>query len=94
MFDYRRYDAGTVAFGRAAAQRGADVVLFTDPYLSPLSAAATVLLTSSVAGPPPFVSLTAATALVEALTLGVAEGAGGPAVRERLEAFDALSSDQ
>ena len=44
MFDYRRYDAGTVAFGREAARRGADVVLFTDPYLSPLSAAATVLL--------------------------------------------------
>ncbi len=39
-------------------------------------------------------SLTAATALVEALTLGVVETAGGPAVRERLEAFDVLSSDQ
>jgi DNA-binding MurR/RpiR family transcriptional regulator len=94
VFDYRRYDAGTVAFGRAAAARGADVVLFTDPYLSPLSAAATVLLTSSVAGPPPFVSLTAATALVEALALGVIEAAGGSAVRERLEQFDSLSGEQ
>jgi DNA-binding MurR/RpiR family transcriptional regulator len=94
VFDYRRYDAGTVAFGREAAQRGADVVLFTDPYLSPLSAAATVLLTSSVAGPPPFVSLTAATALVEALTLAVIETAGGSAVRDRLESFDALSAEQ
>jgi DNA-binding MurR/RpiR family transcriptional regulator len=93
VFDYRRYDAGTVAFGRAAAERGADVVLFTDPYLSPLSAAASVLLTSSVAGPPPFVSLTAATALAEALALGVIEVAGGSAVRERLEEFDVLSTE-
>jgi hypothetical protein len=53
-----------------------------------------VLLTSSVAGPPPFVSLTAATALVEALTLAVIESAGGPAVRERLESFDVLSAEQ
>lgn len=94
VFDYRRYDAGTVAFGRSARERGADVVLFTDPYLSPLSASATVLLTSSVAGPPPFVSLTAATALVEALALAVIEATGGSAVRERLEAFDSLSVDQ
>lgn len=94
VFDYRRYDAGTVAFGRAARDRGAEVVLFTDPYLSPLSAAATVLLTSSVAGPPPFVSLTAATALVEALVLGVIEATGGSAVRERLQAFDSLSAQR
>ena len=94
VFDYRRYDGGTVAFGREAVRRGADAVLFTDPYLSPLSAAATVLLTSSVAGPPPFVSLTAATALIEALILGVVETAGGSSVRERLENFDVLTSDQ
>ena len=94
VFDYRRYDGGTVAFGREAVLRGADAVLFTDPYLSPLSASATVLLTSSVAGPPPFVSLTAATALIEALILGVVETAGGSSVRERLENFDVLTADQ
>lgn len=94
VFDFRRYDAGTVAFGREAARRGADVVLFTDPYLSPLSAAATVLLTSSVTGPPPFVSLTAATALAEALALGVIEASDAALVRERLEGFDALSAEQ
>jgi DNA-binding MurR/RpiR family transcriptional regulator len=92
VFDYRRYDAGTVAFGRESAARGADIVLFTDPYLSPLSAAATVLLTSSTAGPPPFISLTAALALAEALALGVVE-AHGPDVRQRLQAFDQFTGD-
>ncbi|MDQ6849149.1 MAG: MurR/RpiR family transcriptional regulator [Actinomycetota bacterium] len=90
VFDYRRYDAGTVAFGREAARREADVVLFTDPYLSPLSASAAVLLTSSVAGPPPFVTLTSAMALLEALALGVVESRG-PLPRRRLQAFDRLT---
>ncbi len=89
VFDYRRYDAGIVGFGREAARRGAKVVLFTDPYLSPLSAAATVLFTSVVEGPPPFVTLTPAMALTEALVLGVVD-AGGPALRRRLAAFDRL----
>jgi hypothetical protein len=40
------------------------------------------------------VSLTAATALVEALALGVTEAVGGSAVRERLETFDSLSAEQ
>lgn len=92
VFDYRRYDAGTVDFGREAARRKAEVVLFTDPYLSPLSASASVLLTSSVAGPPPFVTLTAAMALVEALALGVVESRG-PLPRRRLQAFDRLTAD-
>ncbi len=90
VFDYRRYDADAVAFGREAARRKAEVVLFTDPYLSPLSATASVLLTSSVGGPPPFVSLTAAMALVEALALGVVETLGS-GVRRRLQSFDRLT---
>ena len=68
------------------------MVLFTDPYLSPLSSSAAVLLTSDVAGPPPFVSLTSAMALVETLTLGVVE-ATGAAVRQRLKSFDRFTSD-
>ena len=89
VFDYRRYDSGIVGFGREAARRGAKVVLCTDPYLSPLSAAATVLLTSVVEGPPPFVTLVPAMALAEALVLGVVD-AGGPALRRRLASFDRL----
>lgn len=88
-YDYRRYDAGTVGFGREATRRGAKLVLFTDPYLSPLSSSASVLLTSVVEGAPPFVTLTPAMALTEALVLGVLE-AGGAAGRRRLASFDRL----
>jgi DNA-binding MurR/RpiR family transcriptional regulator len=91
-FDYRRYDEEVVEFGRGAAADGASVVLFTDTYLSPLAASATVLLTSSVDGAPPFITLTPALALVEALVVGAVERAGAP-VRRRLERFDALNAD-
>jgi DNA-binding MurR/RpiR family transcriptional regulator len=92
VFDFRRYDDEVVEFGRAAAGAGAAVMLLTDTYLSPLAAAATVLLTSSVDGPPPFITLTPALALVEALVAGAVEVAGAP-LRRRLERFDALNAD-
>ena len=67
VFDYRRYQDDTVAFGRAAAARGATVVLFTDEYVSPLADDADVVLTTSVDAPTPFDVLTPAMAVVEAL---------------------------
>lgn len=92
VFDYRRYEDETVQFGRGAAAAGAAVVLMTDTYLSPLAASACVLLTCSVEGPAPFITLTPALAIVEALVLGAVERIGSP-LRHRLERFDALTND-
>jgi DNA-binding MurR/RpiR family transcriptional regulator len=91
-FDYRRYQRDTIAFGRAAAGRGAALVVCTDPYLSPLASSATVLLTTTVEGPPPFVTLVPAFALVETLILGVVER-GGKESRERVAVFERLNAD-
>jgi DNA-binding MurR/RpiR family transcriptional regulator len=92
VFDYRRYDDEVVDFGRGAAAAGAAVIVLTDTYLSPVASSATVLLTSSVEGPAPFITLTPALAIVEALVLGAVERSGTP-LRRRLERFDALSAD-
>lgn len=91
-FDYRRYEDEVIEFGRGAVAAGATLVLMTDTYLSPLASSATVLLTSSVEGPAPFITLTPALAIVEALVLGAVERAGS-GLRRRLERFDALSAD-
>lgn len=91
-FDYRRYQRDTIAFGRAASTQGAALVVCTDPYLSPLASSATVLLTTTVEGPPPFVTLVPAFALVETLILGVVER-GGKDSRERVAAFEHLNAD-
>jgi DNA-binding MurR/RpiR family transcriptional regulator len=91
VFDYRRYDGEVVEFGREGARRGGKVVLFTDPYLSPLASSATVLLTTVVDGPRPFLTLAPALAVVESLVLGVVE-ASGTRLRRRLESFDRLTT--
>jgi DNA-binding MurR/RpiR family transcriptional regulator len=91
-FDYRRYQRDTVAFGRAAASQGASLVVCTDPYLSPLASSGAVLLTTTVEGPPPFVTLVPAFALVETLILGVVER-GGKESQLRIAAFERLNAD-
>ena len=91
-FDYRRYQRSTIEFGVSAAGRGAAVVLFTDHYLSPLAAEATVVLATTVEAPTPFDVLTPALAVVEAMVAGVVDRLGSTP-RERLAAFDDLDTD-
>ncbi|MEV5542970.1 MurR/RpiR family transcriptional regulator [Saccharopolyspora shandongensis] len=90
LFDYRRYDPDLVGFAREAAARGAHVVLFTDPWMSPAAQAAEVVLPARVEAPSPFDSLVPAMAVVEAVVAAVAERRGG-AVRSRLSEIEALS---
>ncbi len=91
MFDYRRYQHDTVRVAAIAKKRGATLIVFTDPYLSPLAAQADVLLTSSVLSPSPFITLTPALALVEAIITAVVERLGD-APLERMTRYDALSA--
>jgi DNA-binding MurR/RpiR family transcriptional regulator len=90
-FDYRRYQRDTVWLTGAAREQGARVIAFTDPYLSPLSAYADVILTSSVQSPSPFDALTPALALVEALIAALVDRLGD-APRARMTRYDALHS--
>ena len=57
VFDYRRYQADTIESARLASAQGVDVVLFTDPWLSPVSAFARQVLVTSVETEGPFDSL-------------------------------------
>lgn len=70
-FDYRRYQTDTIQFVSAAAERGAQVILFTDPWASPLAACSKVVLTAPVEGPSPFDTMVPALAQVEALIAAV-----------------------
>jgi DNA-binding MurR/RpiR family transcriptional regulator len=87
VFDYRRHQPDTVEFGLQARARGACVVLVCDPFLSPLAPDADVVLTTSVAGPPPFDSAVGGLMLVETLIGAVAERLGESA-RQRLTDFE------
>jgi DNA-binding MurR/RpiR family transcriptional regulator len=88
-FDYRRYQHDTVRLALTARQQGATLIAFTDPYLSPLSAHADVVLTSSVASPSPFDALTPAVALLETVIAALVDRLGAVPLA-RMARYDAL----
>jgi DNA-binding MurR/RpiR family transcriptional regulator len=89
-FDFRRYERDTLEIARAARAAGARVLLFTDPWLSPVADIADAVLTAQVSGPSPFESLTPALAVVETLMTSVVD-ALGKAGRARFERFGELA---
>jgi len=89
IFDVRRYQRTTVEFGQQCSQRGASVLLVTDPWMSPLSMDATAILQVSVQSPSPFDSLVPAFAVVEALLAEAVERLGSSA-KERMRDYDEL----
>ena len=98
IFDYRRYQPDTIECARVAAGRGCDVVLFTDPWLSPASAFSRQVLVTSVETVGPFDSLVGAMAVVEALVTAVLAKLGSRAEArmqnlERLRAGDVLGGN-
>ncbi|WP_188585002.1 MurR/RpiR family transcriptional regulator [Gordonia jinhuaensis] len=89
VFDYRRYQGSTVEWGMAAAERGAELIVVTDAYLSPLAARAATVFATSHLGPGPFDSMAHGFMFVELIVSLVATHLGGPA-RDRLAAFEEL----
>ena len=99
VFDYRRYQADTIESARVAASKGCNVILFTDPWLSPASGFAREVLVSSVETVGPFDSLVGATALVEAVVAAVLNRLGARAQArmanlEKLRARDVLGGGE
>jgi DNA-binding MurR/RpiR family transcriptional regulator len=89
VFDYRRYQADTIESARVAAAQGCNVVLFTDPWLSPASASARQVLVTNVDTVGPFDSLVGATAVVEAVVAAVLNRLGARA-QARMQSLDRL----
>lgn len=87
LFDYRRYQRDTVEVGRIASQRGATVVVVTDPWLSPAVEFARHVLVTHPDSASPFDSMLGGFALAEALAAEVL-ALTGDAGRRRLEELE------
>ncbi len=85
--DLRRYQSDTIAFGNAAAARGARLILLTDRWFSPLAACAEVVLQAAIDAPSPFDSLVGANCVVEALVGGVVDRLGSTPT-DRIKKYD------
>lgn len=67
VFDYRRYQNDVVALARQAAARGVRIMLFTDPWLSPLAELSELVFVAPLEVSSPYDSLAPAVAQIEAL---------------------------
>jgi DNA-binding MurR/RpiR family transcriptional regulator len=99
VFDYRRYQADTIESVRVVAGLGVNVVLFTDPWLSPASTFARQVVVTSVETVGPFDSLVSATAVLEGVVAAVLAKLGERAESrmkslERLRANEVLGSGE
>jgi DNA-binding MurR/RpiR family transcriptional regulator len=90
VFDFRRYEQDTYEFAVAAHAAGARIVLFTDPWLSPIADIADALLPAEVDGPSQFESLTPTIAVVETLLTATADALGEQA-RAHFERFGGIA---
>ncbi|MBC9718379.1 MurR/RpiR family transcriptional regulator [Streptomyces sp. TRM66268-LWL] len=97
IFDFRRYEQQSLALATLVARRGGKVVLFTDHWLSPVSAVADVVLPSQVgAATTPYDTLVPALAVVETVVTGVLQALGDRAeqhLRRAEETSQALRTE-
>jgi len=87
IFDYRRYDPAQLALAETFRAHDGQVILFTDPWLSPIVSCSTHVVTSEVVSVSPFDSLVPAMTAVE-LVIAMVTREAGEAGRKRIEAFD------
>ena len=87
VFDIRRYQDDVVRFSQEAATLGADIVLFTDHWLSPIAAVARHVFALRTTLPSSWESFAALSALTEVMVARLQELNWGEASRrmERLE---------
>jgi DNA-binding MurR/RpiR family transcriptional regulator len=89
VFDYRRYQKDTVAVAELAAANGAEVIVFTDPWLSPTAEHASHVLIAHADSASPFDSLVGAFALTEVIAARLVVALGDAGL-ERVNEFEAM----
>jgi DNA-binding MurR/RpiR family transcriptional regulator len=90
--DFRRYQRDTIEFGQAVAERGARVILLTDPWLSPLVNSAKLVITVETTSPSPFDSFVSVMGVLELLIHRIAESAGEDSLA-RMGTLDHLNQE-
>ncbi|MFC3570174.1 MurR/RpiR family transcriptional regulator [Paracoccus simplex] len=88
-FDIRRYESTTLQLAEMAAEQGAEVVLITDPWISPISARARFRFAAQIEVPSAWDSTTALLVLIETLLAAVQE-LNWPQAQERMTRLEAL----
>ena len=91
VFDFRRYQKDVLEFARGAQAQGAEIVLITDIWYSPIAAFAKFVLPCPVSVPSAFDTGVPGPAMVEIITAGIVEKLGGRA-KDRIAGLESLRS--
>lgn len=89
VFDIRRYETALLRIAEIAGERGAEIVLFTDQWGSPVSALARYRLHGRIEVPSAWDSSAVLMVLVEAVVAGV-QARDWPATAPRIEELETL----
>jgi len=89
VFDFRRYQRDVLKFASGAAMQGADIVLITDIWNSPIAAQAAHVIGCPVEMPTAFDSAVGGLAMAEVVVAGAVERLGERA-KKRIEALETL----
>lgn len=89
VFDYRRYQLDVVAFAQLAAARRVRILLFTDPWLSPISAFSELTLTCPIEVNSPYDTMASSVAQIEAVVAQILASME-KRTRERIEELEEI----
>ncbi len=89
IFDIRRYENSTLKLAEMAREKGAQIILFTDQWRSPVAKYAGHVLSSRIVVPSAWDSLVAPMVLLETLIAEVQEQSWGE-TRPRMEALEEM----
>lgn len=89
VFDYRRYQLDVVAFAQLAAARRVRILLFTDPWLSPISAFSELTLTCPIEVNSPYDTMASSVAQIEAVVAQILASIE-KRTRERIEELEEI----
>lgn len=87
MFDVRRYEASTLKLAELAAERGAQIILFTDQWCSPAQQHASHCFSTRIAVPSAWDSSVSILLLLETMLAAIQERTW-PDARQRMEALE------
>ncbi|MBL8648371.1 MAG: MurR/RpiR family transcriptional regulator [Sphingosinicella sp.] len=90
IFDYRRYQADVIRTAERVRERGSRIILFTDPWRSPIARLADASLLAPVESLSPFDSTLAGMAQIEAIVAGLTAKLGHVA-EARMQTLEALA---
>ncbi|ATU95374.1 MurR/RpiR family transcriptional regulator [Phyllobacterium zundukense] len=91
VFDYRRYQVDVITFAEQAAARRVRILLFTDPWLSPISEFSEITLVSPIEVNSPYDTMAPPVAQIEAVVAQIL-ALGDKRTRSRIEELETIRS--